>query len=169
MTARSAPTRSASSSSERTGSVCAKGGLTKRELERLVGVCDPVFVAHGGWMRCEAVGRVAVVIFARVEVGRTLQVARINSDGDVNKQSRRIAQGLATTNITMDTPPSRSTRRRLHADAGSMSPARNIDDGDGPGTPGPTRARIANLEKQVQELVRKYQAEQVGCVLRPRR
>ncbi|BEI99008.1 hypothetical protein CcaverHIS631_0400510 [Cutaneotrichosporon cavernicola] len=60
----------------------------------------------------------------------------------------------------MDTPPSRSTRRRLHADTASLSPAHISEDGDGAGTPGPTRARIANLEKQVQELVRKYQAEQ---------
>ncbi|GMK58593.1 hypothetical protein CspeluHIS016_0600350 [Cutaneotrichosporon spelunceum] len=60
----------------------------------------------------------------------------------------------------METPPSRSTRRRLHTGTASVSPSRRSDNGGAPGTPGPTRARIANLEKQVQELVRKYQAEQ---------
>lgn len=35
-------------------------------------------------------------------------------------------------------------------------------EGDGAGTPDPSEIRIQSLEKQVQTLVRKYQAEQVS-------
>lgn len=60
---------------------------------------------------------------------------------------------------TMNTPP---RRQRIHDKSRSHSPAIGVADDDGRGTPGPTRVRIHNLEKQVQELVRKYHAEKVS-------
>lgn len=59
----------------------------------------------------------------------------------------------------MSTTPPRQRRRDRVADVYSPGAA---SDNDAPGTPGPTRARINNLEGQVQELVRKLHAVEVS-------
>lgn len=54
------------------------------------------------------------------------------------------------------TPP-----RRRRIDRTDFSSPRDTTE-DAPGTPGPTKARIANLNSQVQELVRKHHAAEVS-------
>lgn len=58
------------------------------------------------------------------------------------------------------TPP-----RRRRIERTDFSSPRDTTE-DAPGTPGPTKARIANLNSQVQELVRKHHAAEVSF-LRP--
>lgn len=57
------------------------------------------------------------------------------------------------------TPP-----RRRRIDRTDFSSPRQTTE-DAPGTPGPTKARIANLNSQVQELVRKHHAAEVRILV----
>lgn len=107
------------------------------------------------------------LIFARVEVSH--QHKQGGSNKSPISQCKQTAPPGSRSRYypyTMKTPPA---RRIIHNKATSHSPAtdyNDVVDRDGFGTPGPTRERIRNLEKQVQELVRKYQTEQV-CLSHP--
>lgn len=57
--------------------------------------------------------------------------------------------------------PSATPPRRRRIDRTDFSSPRDTTE-DAPGTPGPTKARIANLNSQVQELVRKHHAAEVS-------